>query len=208
MSTSTAESRARLEELLVERSVRTGNFTLASGARSSYYVDARRTTMTAEGQFLTGKVCRRALSESGWRASHVGGLTMGADPVSYAIAHASWSERPVLDAFSVRKHEKEHGTGQRVEGGLPVGSRVVVVEDSMTTGGSSLRAIEALEAHGVEVVGVLTLVDREEGARERLEKVGYPLLSVFTGPELRKAAAARASGQRSPSGSGSTDGAP
>lgn len=207
MSTSATESRARLKELLVERSVRTGDFTLASGARSSYYVDARRTTMTAEGQFLTGKVCRRALSESGWRASHVGGLTMGADPVSYAIAHASWSDGPVLDAFSVRKEAKEHGTGQRVEGGVPEGSRVIVVEDSMTTGGSSLRAIEALDAYGVRVVGVLTLVDRQEGARERLEAEGYPLLSIFTGAELREAAAAREAGARSRPESGSADAA-
>ena len=195
------DHRTRLRELLVERSVRLGDFTLASGARSSYYVDARRTTMTAEGQFLLGKVCRRVVSESGWRPTHVGGLTMGADPVSYAVAHASWVEGPPLDAFSVRKEAKGHGTGQRIEGGLPTDARVVVVEDSMTTGGSALRAVEAVEEHGARVVGVLTVVDREEGGRERLDDAGYPLLAVFSGPELLQAARARGSGDAD-SGSG------
>ncbi|MGD2070207.1 MAG: orotate phosphoribosyltransferase [Gemmatimonadota bacterium] len=192
------DHRTRLRELLVERSVRLGDFTLASGARSSYYVDARRTTMTAEGQFLTGKVCRRAVSESGWTFSHVGGLTMGADPVSYAIAHASWIEGEPLDAFSVRKQPKGHGTGQQVEGGLPAGARVVAIEDSMTTGGSTLQAIEALERHGAEVVGVLTVVDREEGGRQRIESAGYPLLAVFTGPELLAAARERSGDEPGP----------
>ncbi|HSR42496.1 MAG TPA: hypothetical protein VLL48_09995, partial [Longimicrobiales bacterium] len=115
------DHRTRLRELLVERSVRLGDFTLASGARSSYYVDARRTTMSAEGQFLTGKVCRQVISESGWEASHVGGPTMGADPVAYAIAHESWVAGEPMDAFSVRKEPKGHGTGQQVECGLPAG---------------------------------------------------------------------------------------
>lgn len=185
------DHRTRLRELLVERSVRLGDFTLASGSRSSYYVDARRTTMTAEGQFLIGKVCWRAVSESGWSPTHVGGLTMGADPVSYAIAHASWLADAPVDAFSVRKEPKGHGTGQQVEGGLPGGARVVVVEDSMTTGGSALKAVEVLEAHGVGIVGVLTLVDREEGGRELVEAAGHPFLSILSGPELLEAARAR-----------------
>lgn len=182
------DPRERLKELLVERSVRLGDFTLASGARSSYYVDARRTTMSAEGQFLTGKVCFQALRDSGWEAAWVGGPTMGADPVAYAIAHRSWLEGSPMDAFSVRKAPKEHGTGQQVEGGLPPGVPVVVVEDSMTTGGSTMRTIGVLEEHGARIAGVLVLVDRNEGARERLDAAGYRLLAVFSGPELRAAA--------------------
>ena len=178
------DHRKRLGELLVERSIRLGDFTLASGTRSSYYVDARRTTMSAEGQALVGRVCFDLLRRSGWEASHVGGLTMGADPVSYAIAHRSWLDGKLLNAFSVRKRPKGHGTGQQVEGGLPPGERCVVVEDSMTTGGSALKAIEVLEAYGVEIAGVLTLVDRDEGGRARLEEAGYPLLAVYSGPEL------------------------
>jgi len=177
-------TRDRLRELLVERSVRLGEFTLASGARSSYYVDARRTTMSAEGQVLTGKVCWEALDASGLDVGHVGGLTMGADPVAYAIARESFVQGHPIDAFSVRKQAKAHGTGQRIEGGLPAGARCLVVEDSMTSGGSALEAVAAVEAHGCSVVAVLTLVDREEGGRARLEAAGYPLLAVFTGAEL------------------------
>ena len=184
------DHRERLKELLVERSVRIGDFTLASGARSSYYVDARRTTMCAEGQMLVGRVAYDALRAANLDITHVGGLTMGADPVSYAIAHRSWLEGRPVDAFSVRKKAKEHGTGQRVEGGLPPGARCLVVEDSMTTGGSALAAAEALEEYGAHVVAVLTLVDRMEGGRARLEEAGLSLLAVFAGPELLELARA------------------
>lgn len=178
------DHRRRLQAILVERSLRIGDFTLASGARSSYYIDARRTTMSAEGQFLTGKVCWDILDDSGLTVSHVGGLTMGADPVAYALAHRSWLEGRPLDAFSVRKKAKNHGTGQRIEGGLPGGARCLVVEDSMTTGSSALDAADALEAEGAQAVAILTLVDREEGGRQRVESAGYPLLAVFTATEL------------------------
>lgn len=188
--------RERLRTLVVTRSVRIGDFTLASGARSSYYVDARRTAMTAEGQCLIGKVCLGAISESGWSATHVGGLTMGADPVAYAIAHRSWLEGSPLDAFSVRKRAKRHGTGERIEGGLPTSAACIVVEDAMTSGESALEAIEVIEQYGASVVGVLTLVDREEGARARLERAGYPLISIYSGPELLESA--RPAGARSP----------
>lgn len=180
--------RDRLRQILLERSVRLGDFTLASGAKSSYYVDARRTTMSAEGQLLTGRVCLEALRASGLEPTHVGGLTMGADPVSYAIARESFVQGEPLDGFSVRKQAKGYGTGQRVEGGLPRNARCLVIEDSMTTGGSALKAIEALEEFGASVVGVLTLVDREEGGREKLEAAGYPLVSVYSGKELLAAA--------------------
>jgi orotate phosphoribosyltransferase len=186
------DDRARLEELLVERSVRLGDFTLASGARSSYYVDARRTSMSAEGQYLIGRVGLAAIQASGLEPTHVGGLTMGADPIAYAIAHASWVAGAPLDAYSVRKQAKEHGTGQRIEGGLPTGARCLMVEDAMTTGGSTLKAIEAVQEHGAEVVGVLTLVNRSEDAQARFAKQGLPLISVFRGPELLEAAKKKA----------------
>lgn len=168
--------------------MRVGNFTLASGARSSYYVDARRTTMCAEGQVLVGILGLGLVRAHGLDATHVGGLTMGADPVAYAIAHRSWLEGHPLDAFSIRKKAKEHGTGQRIEGGVPPGARCVVVEDSMTSGASALSAVEALRAHGASVLAVLTLVDRAEGGRELLDGHGLPLLSLFSGPELLAAA--------------------
>lgn len=188
------DNRTRLKALLVERSVRIGDFTLASGARSAYYVDARRTTMSAEGQALTGKVCWDALRASEIDFTHVGGLTMGADPVSYAIARESFDSGDPRDAFSVRKAPKGHGTGQQVEGGLPTDARCIVVEDSMTSGGSALKAVEVLRAYGCDIAGVITLVDREEGGRERIEEAGLTLVAVFTGQELLAAARAADAG--------------
>ena len=180
--------RKYLKDLLLERSVRLGDFTLSSGAKSSYYIDARQTTMTAEGQRLTGKIAYTLIEEAGWDVSHVGGLTLGADPVAYAIAHHSTGRGRTLDGFTVRKEPKDHGTGQQIEGGLPTDARVVVVEDAVTTGGSAILAIEVLRKYGASVAGVICLVDREEGGRSRLDELGVPLLAVFTGPELLAAA--------------------
>lgn len=116
---------------------------------------------------------------------------MGADPVAYAIAQRSWLEGRPLDAFSIRKKAKEHGTGQRVEGGVPQDAACLVIEDSMTTGGSALAAVDALREYGANVVGILTLVDREEGGREKVVSLDLPLLAAFTGSELLEAARAR-----------------
>ncbi len=178
------DTRDRLLALLIERSLRVGRFTLASGARSTYYVDARATTMTAEGQALVGRVCLSYLRRAGLDPTHVGGLTMGADPIAYAIARQSWEEGRPIDAFSVRKDAKEYGTRRRVEGGLPADARVVVIEDAMTTGRSTLKAIRAVEDHGARVLAVLALVDREEGARERIAREGYATTTVFPASEL------------------------
>ena len=182
------DDRERLRELLLERSVRLGDFTLSSGAKSPYYVDARQTTMTAEGQRLTGKVAYDLIDEAGWDVTHVGGLTLGADPVTYAIAHHSTSRARVLDGFTVRKEPKGHGTGRRIEGGLPTDARVVIVEDAVTSGASAIRAIEAVRQHGASIAGVICLVDREEGGRARLEELGLHLLTAFSGQELLAAA--------------------
>jgi orotate phosphoribosyltransferase len=180
----------RLRNLLVQRSIRLGDFTLASGAASDYYVDARLTTMSAEGQLLVGKVAFEAIRQSGLKPTHVGGLTLGADPISYAIAHRSAIEGAPIGAFTVRKRAKDHGTGQRIEGGLPTKGRALMVEDTMTTGRSTLEAVEAVRTHGTDIVGVLTLVNRSEGAAKFYEQMGLPLLSLFTGEELLEAARA------------------
>ncbi len=180
--------RERLKALLLERSVRLGDFTLASGARSSYYVDARQTTMTAEGQRLSGRVGYDLIEEAAWDVTHIGGLTLGADPLTYAIAHHSCTRARVLDGFTVRKEAKAHGTGRRIEGGLPTDARVVIIEDSVTTGDSAIEAITAVRAHGACVVGVLCLVDRQEGGSERLAELDLELVSAFKGPELLAAA--------------------
>lgn len=182
--------RDRLKALLVERSVRLGDFTLASGAKSDYYVDARTTTMSAEGQMLVGVVAYQAIRESGMKPTHLGGLTMGADPVSYAIAHRSFLEGRPIDAFSVRKRAKDHGTGQRIEGGLPEKARCLIIEDTITTGKSSMEAVGAIRTHGARILGVLCLVNRSEGAERFYEGQGLPLISLFTGNELLEAARA------------------
>ena len=174
----------RLRRLLVERSVRRGDFVLASGQRSSYYIDCRLTTMSAEGQGLIGRLGWQAIRRKGWRPKAVGGLTMGADPVAYAIAAASWGTELVMDAFSVRKEAKGHGTGKVIEGSFATGDEVVIVEDVITTGGSARRAIEAVSTAGGLVLGVLAVVDRGEGGREVLEGEGRGVVALVGAGEL------------------------
>jgi orotate phosphoribosyltransferase len=180
--------RDRLRNLLVKRSVRLGEFTLASGAKSTYYIDARTTTMSAEGQRLVGLVALRTIRERGLRPTHLGGLTLGADPVAYAVAHRSALEGTPIDAFTVRKRAKEHGTGQRIEGGLPSSAKCLIVEDTITTGKSTLEAVEAVRSHGAAIIGVLALVNRSSGAEAFYRGQGLPLLSIFSGEELLEAA--------------------
>jgi orotate phosphoribosyltransferase len=186
----TMSERDQLKALLARRSVRFGDFVLASGARSEYYIDARTTTMSAEGQRLVGLVAYRLIRDSGLDPTHVGGLTLGADPVSYAIAHRSALEGHPLDAFTVRKGTKDHGTGRRIEGGLPQEARCLIIEDTVTTGRSGMEAVEAVRAHGALVVGLLALVDRSAGAVALYEAEGLAMLSVFTGTELLESARA------------------
>ena len=154
--------RESLRRLLLERSVRRGSFVLASGQRSSYYVDCRLTTMSAEGMALIGRMGLEALQQMGWRPIAIGGLTMGADPVAYAIAAASYGSSASVDAFSVRKEAKDHGTGRLIEGNFKSGDPVVVVEDVITSGASALKALAAVEQAGGTVLGVLAVVDREQ----------------------------------------------
>ncbi len=162
-----------LADLLAVRSAKRGTFTLASGRTSDLYIDARLTTMSPDGLALVGPLGLAAIADAGWTADAVGGLTLGADPVAYAIAYASTVGRAPsawVRAFTVRKQAKAHGTGQRIEGPFRAGDRVVVVEDVITTGGSALQAVEAVRAAGGAVVGVLAVVDREEGGREAIEQ--------------------------------------
>ncbi len=173
-----------LHRLLHERSLRTGDFQLASGQRSSYYIDARPTTMSALGQAIIGRLGLKAIREAGWSPGALGGLTMGADPVAYAVARASVDQPPVIDAFSVRKTAKGHGTQRRIEGNFTVGAPVVVVEDVITSGGSAAEAISAVVEQGAEVLGVLCLVDRLQGGRESLESNGHCVVSITTIKEL------------------------
>ena len=173
-----------LRRLLLERSVERGEFVLASGRPSSYYIDGRRTTMSAEGMVLIGRLGWQAIQRAGWKPVGVGGLTMGADPVAYAIAVASFGSPHPINAFSVRKQTKSHGTRRVIEGNFQSGDAVVVVEDVINSGESAARALSIAEEAGGRVLGVLAVVDREEGGRRSLEARGYQVITLTTVSEL------------------------
>jgi len=174
----------RLIALLARRSARRGQFTLASGRTSTLYIDARLTTMSPEGLAVIGPLGLAAIRDAGWAPDAVGGLTLGADPIAYAISYASASSPPLLRAFTVRKEAKSHGTGRLIEGPFEAGDRVVIVEDVITTGGSALRAARAVADAGGTIAGVLALVDREEGGRESIEAAGYAVRALAPASEI------------------------
>jgi orotate phosphoribosyltransferase len=176
-----------LQQLLAERSAKRGKFTLSSGRESTLYIDARLTTMSPEGLVLIGQLGLQALEGSGWNVQSVGGLTLGADPVAYAIAYASGSSPRALRAlraFTVRKEPKSHGTAQLIEGPFAPGDRVAIVEDVITTGASALRAASAVSSNGGIVTGVLAVVDRSEGGREALQEQGFPVIALTTAADI------------------------
>jgi orotate phosphoribosyltransferase len=175
---------SRLHEILAERSARRGRFTLASGRESEFYVDARLTAMSPDGLALIGPLALAEIAAARWVADSIGGLTLGADPISYAISYASATTARPLRAFTVRKEAKSHGTGKLIEGPFRAGDRAVVIEDVITTGGSALKACAAVTAAGGNVVGVLALVDREEGGREAIEQAGYEVRALARASDI------------------------
>ena len=179
--------REQLRDLIAELAVVHGKVTLASGQEADYYVDLRRVTLHHHAAPLVGHVLLDLLEEAGLGAGEidaVGGLTMGADPVAAALLHAAASRGQDLDAFVVRKEGKSHGLQRRIEGPDVAGKRVVAVEDTSTTGGSALTAVEALREAGAEVLAVAVIVDRNTGAKERIEAEGLPYYYVFGRAEL------------------------
>src|ERR1700685_266245 len=179
-----SKARKDLLELLARKSFRLGEFKLASGGTSDYYIDCRITTLDARGAQLTGQVFLDEIRARGWNPQAIGALTMGADPIVVAVAVISGE----LNGFLVRKAEKQHGTGQRVEGFREKSARVVIVDDVCTTGASTIQAIEAAREFGFEVVGVLCLVEREEaGGRPNVEKAAAPapFVALFTANDVR-----------------------
>ena len=211
--------RQELLNLIATHSFRLGDFTLASGQRSDYYIDCRTTTLHAQGGRLSGLVFYELIREHMPHAAAVGGLTMGADPlVSNTASASAWAladykelsalsdeldledndpgpEPSLIQGFLVRKAEKTHGTGRRIEGFLQPGAPVVIVDDVCTTGGSTITAIEATRDAGMTVAGVLCLVDRLQGGRENIERALAevpsdkvpPFLAVFTANDVRQA---------------------
>jgi orotate phosphoribosyltransferase len=177
-------SRQDLLGLLARKSFRLGEFKLSSGGTSDYYIDCRTTTLDAKGARLTGEVFLDEIRQRGWKPQAIGGLTMGADPIVVAVSIRSGE----LHGFLVRKAEKQHGTGQRIEGFRDKGARVVIVDDVCTTGASTVQAIEAAREFGFEVVGAMCLVEREEAkGRPNVEKAASPapFVSIFTARDVR-----------------------
>ena len=178
-------SRQELLATLAHKSFRLGEFKLSSGGTSDYYIDCRTTTLDAQGSRLTGEVFLEEIKQRGWKPQAIGGLTMGADPIVVAVSVVSGE----LNGFLVRKAEKQHGTGQRIEGFREKGARVVIVDDVCTTGSSTVQAIEAAREFGFEVVGVMCLVEREEAkGRPNVEKAAAPapFISIFTAKDVRE----------------------
>src|SRR5579864_8879676 len=178
-------AREKLLATLAHQSFRLGEFKLSSGGTSDYYIDCRTTTLDAKGSRLTGEVFLEEIGQRGWKAQAIGGLTMGADPIVVAVSVVSGE----LNGFLVRKAEKQHGTGQRIEGFRDKGARVVIVDDVCTTGASTILAIETAREFGFEIVGAMCLVEREEAkGRPNVGKAAAPapFVSIFTATDVRK----------------------
>ena len=189
--------------MLAEKSFRLGEFKLSSGGTSDYYIDCRATTLDAQGARLTGRTFLDELYRRGWTPQAIGGMTLGADPIVLSVAMLTaqqvQSRRPgheqapqeawLIHAFIVRKGEKGHGTGQRIEGFREKGARVVIVDDVCTTGASTVEAIKAAREFGFEVIGVMCLVERQDaGGRPSVEQAAAPapFVSIFTAAEIRE----------------------
>ncbi|HEX6539115.1 MAG TPA: orotate phosphoribosyltransferase [Candidatus Dormibacteraeota bacterium] len=172
-----------LRTLLAERAIRFGDFVLTSGRRSSYYFDGKQVTLDGRGLYLVSRLLLQRCREL--RIDAIGGLTLGADPIAAGVAALSGSASPAIAAFIVRKQEKEHGTGRVIEGPpLSPGARVLLVDDTLTTGGTFLQARERVLATGAEIVEADCIVDREEGGREALEDAGLAVHALFTRSEF------------------------
>jgi orotate phosphoribosyltransferase len=190
-----SDNRTDLLNLIATHSFRLGDFTLASGQKSDYYIDCRTTTLHAEGGRLSGLLMYDLIRQYFPHADAVGGLTMGADPlVSNTASASAWNHLhhkhdPLIHGFLVRKAEKTHGTGRRLEGFHKLGAHVVIVDDVCTTGGSTITAIEATQQSGMNVIGVLCLVDREQGGRANIEAAAphAPFHALFTATDVRAA---------------------
>ncbi len=195
----TLSHKQQLLPLLAKTSFRLGHFTLASGATSDYYIDCRTTTLHAEGGRLTGHAILELLEAHNIQADAVGGLTMGADPIVSNVATASAqralesrqkgeNDSPLIHGFLVRKAEKTHGTGRRIEGFCQPGARAVIVDDVCTTGGSTITAIEAAREAGMVIAAVVCIVERQEAnGRPAVEAAagGAPFLALFTANDVR-----------------------
>jgi len=178
--------RDRLLQIIKEKSYEKKDVTLASGKKSDFYIDCRQTTLHPEGAYLVGKILYEMIKDSGFKVEAIGGPTMGADPIATAVSVVSQIEGNPLPAFIVRKEPKKHGLGQWIEGkkNLAKGAKVAIVEDVVTTGGSSVQAVKRAEEEGLKVVAVFAVVDREEGGSEKIKQAGYEFKAIFTKKDI------------------------
>ncbi|MDY6822900.1 MAG: orotate phosphoribosyltransferase [Thermodesulfobacteriota bacterium] len=183
------KERERLIELIRERAFKqteTPEITLASGKKSCFYFNLKTVTCSSEGQYLVGKIIYDTIQELGLTPDGIGGLTMGADPISYAVAHTFHLNRGTIEAFSIRKEPKGHGAGLQIEGNVANIKNVIITEDVVTTGGSTIKAIDIARKSGLSVIAVITLLDRcEENGRQNIESEGVPIHAILTIDDFR-----------------------
>lgn len=178
--------RQQLKKILLEKSYRKGDFTLTSGKTSDFYVDVKQTSLSAEGSYFCGKLILDLMLKAEEPIQAVGGMTLGADPLVTAVSVVSYMEGHPVPAFIVRKEAKGHGTENYIEGlsNMPSGCRVTLLEDVVTTGGTLIKVIKRVEDAGFKVAQIITVVERQEGGTEVLEKAGYKLEALFTREQL------------------------
>jgi orotate phosphoribosyltransferase len=178
------DKRARLIEYIKRCSFQKSDtpiYRLSSGNMSSFYFDLKKTTYSPEGQYLVGNLVFEKIVETGLRPKAIGGLTMGADPIASAAVYTSFLRNKPVEGMVIRKEPKGHGTMNRIEGNVKAGDEVIIIDDVVTTGGSTIRAIEAAEEAGLYIMAVIILLDRcESGGRENIERLGYPVYSILT----------------------------
>ena len=179
--------RQKLKELILKVSYREGNFTLASGQKSDFYIDLKPTALHPDGAYALGHLAVEMALKENLKIDAVGGMTLGADPIATSVSLAAREKGLIWPAFIVRKEPKSHGTSRFIEGteNLKPGARVLVVEDVVTTGGSSLKAIQHIKDAGYDPVAVFALVDREQGGKETFEKAGLMFFPLFSIREIR-----------------------
>jgi len=175
-----------LRDLLKELSYEKRDVILASGRKSDFYIDVKQTALNSKGAYLLGKIISSLVNDEFDGAKAVGGITMGADPLSTATSVVSHLDGGNLHAFYIRKEPKTHGTGRWIEGikNIPSGTKVVILEDVVTTGGSTLKSCDRAKEYGLDILGIVSVVDREEGGREAIEDAGYKFISVVTKTEI------------------------
>ena len=181
--------REKLKRLILERALKVSDkpiFKLSSGKLSTYYIDLRTITLDPEGGYIIGNIIYNQIKDT--EATAIGGLTLGADPIAYSTSLIAYLNKTYIKPFVVRKEPKKYGTGKQIEGNIKEGEKVFIVDDVITTGGSALKAVKVAKENGLDVLGVIAIVDREEGGEENIKKEGLNFYPIFKISELLNSA--------------------